>query len=104
MMQTRAEHQVYLNVLPSAAILCKDTQYDFLSSSVDSLHQLFGTQQFHLGESKPLLAQVLDGCTDMIHRLIDAEKAVVGAQESEDIVHCGGRCQDVTGERFAACR
>ena len=42
-------------------------------SSVDSFHQFIRHQYFHLREAKPLLAQVLNGCTYVIYIIVDTK-------------------------------
>ncbi len=41
--------------------------------------------EFHAAEGEPFLAQVLQRGADMIHRVIDAEEAVVGVLERIDV-------------------
>ena len=46
-------------------------------SSVDSFHQFVWCKYLHLGETKPLFAQVLNGCTYMIHIIVYTKEAVI---------------------------
>ncbi len=44
---------------------------------IDFHHQFRWCQDFHLGKGKPFLAQVLNGCTDMVHDIINTQESVV---------------------------
>ena len=46
-------------------------------SSVDSFHQFVWCKYLHLEETKPLLAQVLYGCSYMIHIIVYTKEAVI---------------------------
>ncbi len=55
---------------------------------VDSFYQLIGREYFHLGETKPLLSQVFDRCSDVIDIIVDAKKAVVGQPKHLNVYRC----------------
>ena len=44
---------------------------------IDFHHQFRWCQDFHLGKGKPFLAQVLNGCTDMVRDTINTQESVV---------------------------
>ena len=44
---------------------------------VDPFHQFVWCKYLHLGESKPLLAQVLNGCSYVIHIIVYTKEAVM---------------------------
>ena len=50
---------------------------DFFLSLVDSFHQFIWCKYLHLGETKPLLAQVLYGCSYVIHIIVYTKEAVM---------------------------
>ena len=45
--------------------------------SIDSFHQFIWCKYLHLRETKPLFAQVLNGCTYMIHIIVYTKEAVI---------------------------
>ena len=45
--------------------------------SIDSFHQFVWCKYLHLGETKPLLAQVLYGCSYVIHIIVYTKEAVM---------------------------
>ena len=45
--------------------------------SIDSFHQFIWCKYLHLGETKPLFAQVLYGCSYMIHIIVYTKEAVI---------------------------
>ena len=45
--------------------------------SIDPFHQFVWCKYFHLGETKPLLAQVLYGCSYVIHIIVYTKEAVM---------------------------
>ena len=49
----------------------------FFLSPVDSFHQFVWCKYLHLGETKPLLAQVLNGCSYVIHIIVYTKEAVM---------------------------
>ena len=57
-------------------------------SSIDSFHQFIRHQYFHLREAKPLLAQVLNGCTYVIYIIVYTKEAVMWQTECFNINRC----------------
>ena len=45
--------------------------------SIDSFHQFIWRKYLHLGETKPLFAQVLYGCSYVIHIIVYTKEAVM---------------------------
>ena len=45
--------------------------------SIDPFHQFVWCKYLHLGETKPLLAQVLNGCTNVIYIIVYTEETVM---------------------------
>ena len=51
--------------------------YSSVLPFVDSFHQFVWCKYLHLGETKPLLAQVLYGCSYVIHIIVYTKEAVM---------------------------
>ena len=51
--------------------------YGSVLTFVDSFHQFVWCKYLHLGEAKPLLAQVLNGCTYVIYIIVYTKEAVM---------------------------
>ena len=53
------------------------TYYSSVLPFVDSFYQFIWCKYLHLGETKPLFAQVLYGCSYMIHIIVYTKEAVM---------------------------
>ena len=51
--------------------------YSSVLPSIDSFYQFVWCKYLHLGETKPLLAQVLNGCSYVIHIIVNTKEAVI---------------------------
>ena len=76
--QTRMFCYTYSSVLPFVVyypLLC--ITLCCVLPFVDSFHQFVWCKYLHLGETKPLFAQVLYGCSYMIHIIVNTKEAVM---------------------------
>ena len=51
--------------------------YSSVLPFVDSFYQFVWCKYLHLGETKPLLAQVFDGCSNVIYIIVYTKEAVM---------------------------
>ena len=52
-------------------------KFSYVLPSIDSFHQFVWCKYLHLGETKPLLAQILYGCSYVIHIIVYTKEAVM---------------------------